>query len=366
MRPEDLSLIMAMTTIIYLRLKGEIIADGLVIRWTIINLWGVFAGIATGSLILSDISIYLYFIKFYIPVSIYILAKSSGRTNKNELQILTYFIGMLLIWELYRYITKSGYSLYGRSPHGYEDAPLASGFYYILCQLIIYYIFVNRKILNWKFINIVTIIINIIILTLIINTGSKASIIMSVGILVAILYGLYFIRLGYNIIIYILAGSLILPFLIVMMLGDSFYIVSAAINRLFAFNYPLDVIIGRGNWYKIGWLDGMNSLLGGGYLLGHVNENLKVTFAMHYDNQILFNYLTGGIIGLILFFEFNVYIFRCVNKTKEYQNLVVIAFFSLAGIGAELWNLSLSSFTIFLFLGIIVKSNPEIFNYIDD
>ncbi len=349
-RPEDLSLILAVIYVTIRIFEGKNYADKITLKWTLISIIGVLSGLLSFNLHLSDISIYLFYIKFISPLAIYIIIKKNGFLIRSEIYSYLLLIIVIIIYEYYRLLFVKTGALYGSSPNGYEDSPLATGFYYILCQIIIFY--VTKSINKNKNLKIIILIINALILPLIIMTGSKASIIVSIIIFISIIAYNSKIKKLRNILFLFFIVIILMPHIIIYLNMDKAKIIGASIGRLIAFNNPLEVILGRGNWFKIDWIGGSEVLNGAGYIIGHITEKLNISFGMHYDNSILFAYLTGGILTILLIFEFIYCVAKKMIKNKKYMDFIILISFGVSGLGGEILNLSLSAFCFFYFLGI--------------
>ena len=349
LRPEDISSILGFLYTSYYFFKKKILLDGIIYRWFLINLLGWLSGLLTFNPLLSDLSITLFFIKFLLPLIFYIIIRDNVINNGFEIKSYKLIIILVIIYEYIRIIFINENAYYGFSPKGYEDSPLSSGFYYIFIQIILIYITKKN--------NSVNIIFQLLIFILVIFTGSKLSILLSAFLLVS-----NFIKtdsstkIG-NIFIYSLFIILLLPYIMLIINFDKILILDSFVTRLQAFNYPFEVIIGRGNWHKLDWVSGPKSIIGGGFLLGHISENLNITFGMHYDNELIFRYVTSGFLGLFFFFEFIFFIYKKIIEQENFKMLIVFLGFGVAFMGGEILNLSLSSCVFFIFLGILFQKN---------
>jgi hypothetical protein len=350
-RPEDLTLL---ASIIYLSIKIHKVKeylDGTILRWILINIIGVLSGLLSFNIFLSDIAIYLFYLKFISTLAIYILIKKNNLLIRKEINIYLLTILLIEIYQYFRLALNKSNALYGDSPAGYEDSPLATGFYYILCQLILLYVTksINNANIYYK---IGVAIVNLLILPLIALTGSKTSIIISVAIFFSIMVYNFRLKKIISILFSFFLIIIISPQVVVGLSMNKVKILGASISRLMAFNYPLEVIFGRGNWFKFEWIDGVQTIYGAGYIIGHITDKLNITFGMHYDNSLLFSYLTGGFLTIILTIEFIFYIAKKMIMDKMYLEFIILVAFAFSGLGAEILNLSLSAFCFFVFLAI--------------
>ena len=127
-----------------------------------------------------------------------------------------------------------------------------------------------------------------------------------------------------------------------------------ALTRYRGFADPLAVLVNRGIWWKIGWIQGpIDAIFGAGYSVGHLSGG-AFHYGMAMDNQVLYYLVTGGVFGLVMYGLICVAIFRAlppISKGGQILRALVVSYVFM-GLGGEVLQLSVFGNVFWMVAGV--------------
>ena len=133
-----------------------------------------------------------------------------------------------------------------------------------------------------------------------------------------------------------------------------------ALHRYNGFLNPIQVIIDRGIWWKVEWIDGFFFMFSGsGLSTGHVDDNGYFSYGMSMDNMYLYNLITLGVFGSLLFYTAMFFLIKQYDKGCIQKRIQMSLFFSymFMGLGGEVFQLSLTGLSFWIFSGFLLGSS---------
>jgi len=233
--------------------------------------------------------------------------------------------------------------IYGISPFGHGDSPLSSGVIFFGCFLLNYL----RIVLFRKNFTILTLLLCSGICVLL--SGSKTSVLM---------------LLIFLFIESVRSRNKALNFGLFSMMGVGFVFLFSRIDftiwnsltRYYGFLDPAQVLVERGIWWKLSWLDGGSKILfGNGYGIGQVGVDGQFLFNMAMDNQYLYLLAKFGVLGAVLYSGIILSLYFNIRGRVGRRVFLSLVFAYLAGgLGAEIFHLSASGSLFWIVSGILV------------
>jgi hypothetical protein len=292
-------------------------------------------------LMLKELSYFGYFL-----VTFFLVIRNSKKDISKLLLFIFIFSFPPLIYIFYQFYT-GVQGMYGVSFYGHTNSPASSGLLALMLTFLSYIYFVFFK--NWLII-LYCFICGIVV----IFGGSKLA---AVGLL-SFAFLNAFIEVNKTKMLYGVS------FLAILFVGLLVSINSGigALHRLQTIFSPIEVIKERGIWFKTEWIDGLPGyIFGGGVGKGHIlNGNFSLGMAM--DNQFLYFLIVLGFFGTVIFLF--VLLFLVVSHPKKslqrkIQIVLIFTFFAM-GMGAEVFQLSISGITFWVISGFLAGYSKKI------
>lgn len=130
-----------------------------------------------------------------------------------------------------------------------------------------------------------------------------------------------------------------------------------SLHRLQAIFSPIDVILERGIWFKINWIDGfVDAFFGSGIATGHIRSDSTFSYGMAMDNQFLYFLIVLGIIGtsIFMFLLFLLVYFHPKKSIQRRIQISLIVSYFFMGMGAEVFQLSISGIIFWTMSGLLI------------
>lgn len=117
------------------------------------------------------------------------------------------------------------------------------------------------------------------------------------------------------------------------------------LGRYGGFLSPVAVMVERGIWWKLKWVDSwLSALVGAGYSPSHLIDGQFSGYGMAMDNQFLFYVITGGALGVVLYGLLLVTIYRALPATSTSGMMArsLVVAYVVMGLGGEVLQLSVA------------------------
>jgi hypothetical protein len=118
---------------------------------------------------------------------------------------------------------------------------------------------------------------------------------------------------------------------------------------------PVAVMVERGIWWKIQWIDSwLSGVVGAGYAPSHLIEGEFSGYGMAMDNQVLFYLVTGGAVGIVLYGLLFTVIYRSLppSTTPGMMTRSLVVAYLVMGLGGEVLQLSVSGNLFWMMLAV--------------
>ena len=305
-------------------------------------------------LIFKELSYFGYFLVTFFIVIRYPLKDIS------KIFLIIFIFSLPALFYMFYQFNFGIQGMYGVTFYGHSKSPASSGLISLmLCYLsYIYFVFFKNKLVLFYC---------IIWAVIVLFGGSKLA---AVGLLSfaslsvlselnkeKMLYGIFFLVLLFSGLLVSIKSGI------------------GALHRLETIFSPLQTILDRGIWYKFQWIDGFHGyIFGAGVAKGHTPSDIyisetasleylqyleasKIGFSlgMAMDNQFLYFLIVLGLFGSIIFF-FILFFLVLSHPKKSYQRriqMVLIFSYLAMGMGAEVFQLSISGITFWVISGFL-------------
>lgn len=125
---------------------------------------------------------------------------------------------------------------------------------------------------------------------------------------------------------------------------------------------PVQVMMTRGIWWKIKWIDDPVSIfLGAGYSPAHLTEGAGFSYGMSLDNQVLYYLVTGGMFALLLYVILMTVIYKAEAPTSSGGKILraLVVSYCLMGLGGEVLQLSVHGNVFWMLVGSCLAMSPQ-------
>lgn len=186
--------------------------------------------------------------------------------------------------------------IYGISPLGHEASPASSGMVFLAAAMIYWLSGISRTSSPRR------LFLFVLALVLIVASGSKVAVIGAI-----VFFGVsQFLEALHSRsesmirrLMYFGVAALMLMAVTILLARLDY--VPRPLSRYSGFLTPWIVLMNRGIWWKLEWLDGpAKAIFGAGYSVAHLS-NGAFSYSMAMDNQILYYLVTGGVVGLLAY-----------------------------------------------------------------
>ena len=357
-RPEDFPSLIAIILIPFLIIKIK----NSINKVLLITIFAYFIYILTVSFIQSPFYFLNILVLFFKEVSffgyflmIYFLVINISKKDISKMFRIIFMICVpSFIYLLYQIVSSNVMGMYGVSFIGHEESPGSSG----LISLMLFYLsFMYYQILDK---NKLIFIFSVLSAIFVLFSGSKIAV---VSFLVFLFFNVLFATNKKNF-IYGFIG-LILTFILLLI---SIHSGLGSLHRLDGIFSPVEAILNRGIWFKFFWIESWPDLIfGSGLSIGHVNEiTMEFSNTMAMDNQFLYFILVLGFLGTLIFLltlYFLLMSYKLQSPEAKIQLSLILAYFC-GGMGAELFQLSISGLTFWFASGFLLANSKKYRNTI--
>ena len=351
LRAEDLTGVIGVVLIPFLLLKiGRAISRPLIFLIVGYFIYIFMASLASDPVYFQNISVLFFkelsYFSYFLCIY-YFIIRSSDKDINNFFLVIFFLSIPNLLYILFQLLFDQRQGMYGVTFYGHNQSPASSGLIAISLFVIsyVYSHLINNNLFSSAYYIFIAIIIFFI--------GSKIAVVGLLSFLITMLL------LERN------KKKLISAFflLALMFVSLQFTINSniGSLHRLDAIFSPIEVIVNRGIWFKIEWIDSFISLVfGGGLAMGHINNEIFY-YGMAMDNQFLYFIIVLGIIGTLIFTLFLLLIIL-IHRPKTIQKNIQISLiisYLVMGMGAEIFQLSISGILFWTISGFLLASSRK-------